>query len=184
MRFGKNICRSKGSGINMKEKRAQEEIAGFVVIVVLVAIIAVIFLGISLRNKGLPTEKQSKDVSQFLEGAMEYTSDCAPYNEPDYLNFGELIKACYSRMNCLSGDSACSLLNSTLSKMVEGSWGIGPDKRFKGFVFNSTYSTSSVSEEIIFVNRGNCSFNSIGGEYLTPSSPGKITTTLKLCYFD
>lgn len=188
MRAWQNLCCSEADNRMMKvrnmDKKGQEEVVGFVLIVVLVAVIGVVFLGISLRTGGTPLEKQSKDVSQFLESAMEYTSDCAPYNEPDYLSLGELVKACYSKVSCLSGEEACTMLNKTASQMIENSWGIGPDKRFKGYVLNSTYSGDSVSEKIMIISRGNCSFNAIGGEYLSPAYPGNIRTNLKLCYTD
>ena len=50
------------------KRRAQEEIVGFVLIVVLVVIVLVIFLGISLRNPK-PQQRESEIIYQFLESS-------------------------------------------------------------------------------------------------------------------
>jgi len=51
---------------SIKDKKAQEEMVGFVLIVVLVAIIAVIFLGITLRKPSNKIGQESERLSSFL----------------------------------------------------------------------------------------------------------------------
>lgn len=166
----------------IKKKKAQEEIVGFVMIVVIVAIIGLIFLGITVRNKSEPLEKKSKDVSRFLESAMEYTTSCAIRNEPDYSSIGELLKNCFNKDKCISGQDACAALDSTISALINSAWKVGPDRPVKGYKFNSTYVSSSTTAGILFISKGNCSLNLIGGEYITPAPPGNIKAELKICY--
>ena len=68
MRAWEDIRIGRGNKMNRK---AQEEIVGFVLIVVIVAIIFLVFLGIMIRQPGEVTSKESRDVSQFLGSMME-----------------------------------------------------------------------------------------------------------------
>ena len=54
-------------------KKAQEEMVGFVLIVVIVAIIVVIFLGISLRNSEGDIGDESEKIGSFIN-ALSQTS--------------------------------------------------------------------------------------------------------------
>lgn len=167
--------------LEKKSKKGQEEIVGFVLVVVLVAVVFLVFLGISLRQKAPVTEKESGDVYQFLESAMQFSSECVISSEPAFLNLGELVKSCYSGANCISGKSACEVLEKTAREIVESSWKVGADRAVKGYVFNSTYSSEIRNEEIMFISRGNCSFNMVGAEYFFSAHPGTITVSLKIC---
>ncbi|MEM4271610.1 MAG: hypothetical protein QXD13_00760 [Candidatus Pacearchaeota archaeon] len=167
--------------MEIKKKKAQEEIVGFVVIVVIVAIIGLVFLGITIR-KSEPLEKKSKDVSRFLESAMDYTTNCAIRSVPDYSSVGELLKSCYMRERCISGQDACDVLKADILALIESAWRIGPDRYYKGYIFNATYVSSSTTDEILSIRKGNCSVNLIGGDYITPSPPGNIKAELKICY--
>jgi hypothetical protein len=163
-------------------KKGQEEIVGFVLIVVLVAIIFLVFLGIYLRQKTPINQKESKDVSQFLESAMEYTTECAVGAEPDYSSLGRLVKDCQSRAICKpSGREACDILKETISKAVESSWNIGVDSPNKGYIFNATYKSDYANENIIFISKGTCSVNMIGGDYFVPAFSGTIVNSLTIC---
>jgi len=104
-------------------RKGQEEIVGFVLIVVIVSIMFLIFLGISLRN---PTgiEKESRDVYQFLESLIEYTSECALRFEPAFSSVGKLIRECYERPSaeCTSGEGVCDVLDENLRDILVASW--------------------------------------------------------------
>jgi competence protein ComGC len=166
----------------IKNKKGQEEIIGFVLIVVIVAIIFLIFLGIFIRQKAPATQKESTDVYQFLQSMMEYTSDCAISYEPAFSNLGTLVKDCNADSMCKSGESACNTLNRTLRGAIESNWKIGPSTPYKGYVFNATYSSDSRVKEVMFITAGNCSRTGrIGAEYLSPAYPGTIASSLEIC---
>lgn len=163
-------------------KRAQEEIVGFVLIVVIVSIIFLVFLGIFIRQSPNELQKESREVYQFLESSMEYTTSCAISYEPAYSKLGELIRDCYSGSLCTSGKQACVVLNETLVGVLDSSWKVGPERAIKGYIFNATYSTNTTQQSILAISRGNCSFNRQGSEYLIPAFPGTIVSSLNLCY--
>ena len=69
---------------SLKNKKSQEEIVGFVVVIVLIAVIALVFLGLSLTKKQEPIE--SRQVSNLLGAMLQYTTDCSVY-KPAYETF-------------------------------------------------------------------------------------------------
>lgn len=168
--------------IEEKNRKAQEEIVGFVLVVVIVAIIFLVFLGIAVRQSEPVTQKESGDVSRFLESMMEYTTDCAIVSEYSYLSLGELVKECNSGTTCLYGGKSCDALKRTIQGAVEANWRIGPDRPIKGYLFNSTYSSESRAKEVLAMTKGNCTYERIGGEYEIPAYPGNIRVALEMCY--
>ncbi len=164
------------------KKRGQEELVGFVVIVVLVAVIFLVLLAIFIRKPGVDSKQESIEIYQFLEGAMKHTSECAINYEPNYLEAGELIEKCYEGTQCLDGKDSCLVLNSTFVLLIDNSWKVGEQYPIKGYVFNSSYKGNETSEEILSLRKGSCSGSVRGSEYLIPAFPGTIVSTLRLCY--
>src|SRR3989344_2198748 len=114
-------------------KKAQEEIVGFVIVVVIVAVVFLILLGIFLRSD-INDSVESREVYQFLESLMEYTSECRIGE--NYLDFEDLIQECYEGGNC-NGRDSCEMLNSSLISILEVAWPIGDDRPFKGYIFKA-----------------------------------------------
>jgi len=164
-------------------RRGQEEIVGFVLIVLLVAIIFLVFLGISLRQPP-DLQKESRDVFQFLESMIEYTSACAISFEPAFSSVGELIRECYEspETTCTSNENVCDVLESNLRDILGASWKIGPDRPIKAYIFDSVYVSDTDQERIVDIAEGNCSASFSGSEYLTPAFPGSIVSSLRLCF--
>jgi hypothetical protein len=165
-----------------KIRRGQEELVGFVMIVVLVAIVFLVFLGIFIRKGDTGQEKESVDIFQFLESAMEQTTACAIGYEPDYSDLGDLIQQCHSGRICTSGDTACDVLEVELSRVLDLGWPVGPNSYYKGYIFNATYSSEGVEEEIFGVKRGECGASVRGSEILRPGFPGTIVGSLRICF--
>ncbi len=185
MRAGQDICISKGDKMNKMTKikrKGQEEILGFVIIVVIVAVIFLVFLGISIRRTSPATQREGADVSQFLRSAMEFSSGCTVTYEPNYLNIGGLLKECYSDSTCRSGEDSCHALSKALEEIIESNWKMGADRPVKGYTFNATYSSEGSSKSVIFISKGECKTERIGGEELFPVYPGNIRSTLQICY--
>ena len=166
--------------IKKNDRKAQEEMVGFVLIMVIVAVVFLVILGIMIR-KPAGSEKESKDIYQFLESLMEYTTDCAINNEIDYEKIGNLLKECHSNHGtCLNGEMVCDVLNNSIFEITDKSWNVG--SYYKGFIFNSTYvDNNRTIEHVLSLQKGNCtSFK--GAEYLSPDYPGSIVSTLKICF--
>ncbi|VVB80675.1 Uncharacterised protein [uncultured archaeon] len=98
------------------DNKAQQEIAGFVIIVVLVIVALMIFVVISLKQT--PTEIKSDAASNALAGVLSYTSECSvnpPYSE----SVRDVVKDCYENQKCNNLNlMACSYLNQTLAEML------------------------------------------------------------------
>lgn len=98
-------------------KRGQQEIVGFVLIVVLVVVGLMVFLVISLRDS--PEKEGSLEVGNMLDVMMKWTTECAIVCEPDYDDLEDLFKSCYREDRCSNLDrSACDYLNESLRAVV------------------------------------------------------------------
>ncbi len=168
--------------MKIKFKKAQEEMVGFVFIVVIIAIVGAIILGFSIRGNNTLVQ-ESKDIHQFLESAMELTTSCSISYEPNYLKLNELIKECNNGLSlCISGEDPCIVLNKTFNNVITKSFLVNEQANIKGYEFKSIYSTNTISKEIIIIYQGDCSYSARGAEILIPAYPGTISATLKLCY--
>ena len=169
----------------MVERKGQEEIVGFVLIVVLLVIVAVIFLGIKLRNSE-PTQRESEIISQFLESTMEQTTSCKTSETGNFLAIDSLIRECHSSNSlCVSGLTSCDIVKTTFEDMLNATWQVGPNYPYKGYsisgVYNQNSSGTSQRENIFNATNGNCGNSIIGSSYWIPEFPGSIIVTLKLC---
>ena len=124
-------------------KKAQEEMVGFVLIMLVVAVILLVFLGIYLSgNKQESTE--SAEIAQFLGAAFEYTTDCnrdAGYN-PYRIN--DLIKECGSNEGKLcqgSSRNVCQALGDNLKNLIESSWNFQANSPQTGYELSITRET-------------------------------------------
>ena len=168
----------------IKRKRGQEEIVGFVLIMVIMAIVFLIFLGISIRRNTEGVGSESAEIYQFLESSMEFTTSCLYSSAPDYLTLGELFEYCYNGNKCLDGKSSCEILNNTLKGILKGSWNVEDESNVKGYELLAVYdlSSSSQAKEIISLKEGSCAGFVKGASYINPAFPGKIEISLEICY--
>jgi len=161
-------------------KRSQEEIIGFVLIVVLVVIVGVILLGLALR-KSSPSQN-SVELSNFLEASMLTTTSCAINFVPNYESLQDLILACWNNEKCLNDKPACEMLNKTAAELLDKSFPINSG-RYSGYKINIFYAINETEsrQDILSLDKGNCS-SGAGGEKIIPASPGNIITRLEVCY--
>lgn len=163
-------------------KKGQEEITGFIAIVVIVAIVLLVFLVIMVRQNGGESYRDSSEVDSFLRGTLVYTTNCAINYEPDYSTLGELLRECHGGRLCKSGELACDVARETLSSLVNSSWQFGPDRPIKGFSFSAVYNSTTESQAVLTLSRGNCSKSVRGADEAVSDSPGKINARMVLCY--
>jgi len=143
------------------KKKGQSEIAGFAIILVIVAVIMLIFLSFSL-NKSNEEFTQSYEVDGFIQASLEYTTVCAQNYEPNYLSIRKVLVKCVENDPCYSeagiGPNPCKILNETLTDLVKSSWNVGEDWPTKGYVLNIT----NKGEELFSLEEGNITKNSKG----------------------
>ena len=157
----------------MKQKRAQEEIVGFAVIVIIVSIIIIFFLVFSLSDK---TEIESYEAESFLQSSLYYTSSCVDNGK--HLSVQNLVFSCYTGKSCDDEEKACGILNKTLNGILEESWQAGEDFHIKG------YKLDIFSEEgaIVSLKEGNITGTYKGAQQILPESRASISVTFNLYY--
>jgi hypothetical protein len=102
---------------SLRFNKAQHEMTGFVIIIVLVMIIGVIFLGIFLR-KTKPIVVIDAEASNFLISSASMTTDCAQNYEPNYRTLEQLAVDCYDAKTCLDGRNSCELLTTIYGEIL------------------------------------------------------------------
>lgn len=143
----------------MRGKKGQEEMVGFVLIIVLVSIIVLIFLAISMRK---PVEMQkNKEIENFLYSSLLYTSDC--YESPEIIdNLKGLIKACSDNKQCMDEREACAVLEETVKEVIGNSWVIGENSVEKAYVFR----VYDEKNDILYLTEGEETSTKTGAEIL------------------
>ncbi len=172
----------------MKSQKAQHEIVGFVLIVVIVSIIGLIFLSLSL-GKGDGVKQTSMEISNLLESSMYYTTDCAVSFIPQYKSGQDLIKACYKNEKCLNEKMACDALEENMKKIIDDSLDVCADcvnKAYKLNIYYKPLDSDVQDDEILVLEKGvflNCS-SKFGGSHsihMSSISAGIINIELEVC---
>lgn len=135
-------------------KKAQEEIIGFALILVIVGIILLILVGFYINNNSNESI-ESYETESFLQAFLQYTSDCRDQNNLEYITIQKLIMSCEEDDLCLDGKNTCSVLNSTSKEIIETSWGVEEGNNIKGYVLG----IKSETKEILSLQDGNVTGN-------------------------
>lgn len=131
-----------------KMKKGQEEMVGFVLIIILVSVIILGFLGLLLRTPRTEAIASYK-IENFLQAILQYTSNCQ--DNLGFLPVENLIVECREETICLDGKSSCEVLNDTLKGIIAKSWAVGEANPIKGYELNIT-----VEEEgMLMLKQGN-----------------------------
>lgn len=145
----------------LKSKRGQEEMIGFILIIILVGVIALVFIFISLRK---PAEaRPSSEISEFLYSSLAYTTNCQPSAER-YNNFQDLIKACGDGEKCLSGEDSCEILRNVSIALIDAGFQVSPDSRYKAYEFSIYAGNASGNQSLLYLKHGNFTTNLVGSD--------------------
>jgi hypothetical protein len=154
--------------------KAQQEMVGFVLIVLIVMIAMFIFLVLSLRGHDEPTN--SLEVQNMLDSIFKMTTDCAPVFEPQYNDFEALFKTCYAGARCKNLDEpACAYLNETLTDILE--------QLAKTKLVINAYSLDFYSDEegLLRISSGNCTGNELSALKTISKDSQMLHVKLKIC---
>ncbi len=174
-------------------KKSQHEIAGFVLIVLIVSIIGVIFLSLTI-GRGEFNKQTSIEISNLLGASMYHTTDCAINYVPQYRELQDLVKECYKDKSgnyreCLGGRNVCEVLEYEFKNIIDKGLEVSdesPNKAYKLDIYYSYDDDANAREEILSFENGNfenCS-SVVGGNQPTPVSSfgsGKIEIDLMVC---
>src|SRR3990172_5266688 len=107
-----------------RKKQGQEEMVGFALIIIIVAIILLIFLSFSLRSPQKQSV-ESYEAESFVQTFLQYTTECE--NNVEKLPVQKLIVSCMNKEQCLDGKDSCDALNSELGGILNESWNLNPN---------------------------------------------------------
>ena len=159
-------------------KNGQQEIVGFVLIVVLVVVGLMVFLIMSLRDA--PENEGSLEVEHMLDALMKHTTECAVVYEPAYDSFEDLFKSCYQNDPCGNLNvSACEYLNDSLADVVGA---MVASEATVGFYQVDFLVKDDVGEEgILRVFDGNCTGIVNGAQRSVVSGSESLVIRMKTC---
>jgi type II secretory pathway pseudopilin PulG len=150
----------------INNKRAQEEMVGFALIIIIVAIILLVFLGLFLTRPNNQSI-QSYEAESFVQSMLQFSTQCQNYNY-GYISVQDLIFMCNSGTPCSDNEDSCAILNSTLTGILSHSWTIGQGSVIKGYLLNITSSNG----EIFTISAGNITSSSEGTSQTLPPQNG------------
>ena len=126
-----------------KKTKAQEEMIGFALIIILVSVILLVFLAFSLNKP--KTETESYEVNSFLQASLQYTTTCQTSSGIEkYNTIQDLVFECDLKNKCSNEKNTCEVLNEILTDILKESWPTGEDRPNKGYEL-----TINTKEELI-----------------------------------
>lgn len=128
----KRLSQVRSTSSMLSQRKGQEEMVGFAMIVIIVAIVLLIFLGISI-NKPKTQAVESYEVESFIQAMLQHTTECSMDYGFSYEPLTDLITECDSEQICYNEKSACDILNSTLKDILDESWKTGENMPIKGY---------------------------------------------------
>jgi hypothetical protein len=132
--------------------KGQEEIVGFALIIIIVAVILLVILGLSIRGKG-GEAVQSYEVGSFLQASLQYTSDC--YDGIEYLPVQKLIFECENENLCEDDRDTCDILENDFKGIIEKSWKVSEEMPVKGYKIAIVSQEDETPKEILSIKDGN-----------------------------
>jgi len=161
--------------MKINNKRGQEEMIGFAVIIIMVSIIILVFFSFSM-NKSDGDLVESYELESFLQSALQYHTSC--YYNWKYIDVKDLIFRCSNQQICEDNIDPCVELNNTLKDIVGESWKVEGDRPVKGYEMN----IFSNEEELLGFNKGNITNNYKGTSIPYTKSGTSIEILLKVYY--
>ncbi len=156
-----------------KNKRGQEEMIGFVVIIILLVVIGLVFLGFSMRQKPKEIQHQESQMLDTMQAMLTFSA-CGD-------NVRELIKECYYGGTC-NDEDACLYAKELLQDMLDKTQGTDIANSFvRGYILNVTV-LSEPPRTLFFLTKGNLSGNYYSGSIPIQASGQDIDFNLRFYY--
>lgn len=111
-------------------KKAQEELVGFGLIVVIVVVAILFVLIFSLKNNS-SQDNQSYQVGNFVQSVLQYTTNCTNYL--GNYSVQDLIFQCANGNTCLNEENSCKVLNETVKGALDAGWNVQKGSSVKGY---------------------------------------------------
>ena len=155
------------------KNRAQEEMVGFGLIVIVVSVVLLVFLVLFISK---PSEDfvESYEVSSFISSTLKYTTSCE--NQFEKLSVQNLIVLCTEEGRCEDRRNACDVLDEVLKVILQSGWKVGEERPLKGYVM----SVRLENQEIFLGKAGNVTANYLGAVQDVNRGGNLIEVSLKV----
>ena len=158
-----------------RNKYGQQEIVGFVLIVVLVMVALMVFLIIAVKDS--VESNDNAEVSNILSVVMKTTTECAIVYEPDYDTFEDLFKSCNDDRRCSNLDVlACDYLNDSLQDVVSSM--LSSDGMVDGWEIDFSEREGA---GILRWSEGNCSGEYSGAQRSIDYGSIRLVVSMRIC---
>ena len=160
-----------------KGKKAQEEVFGFVIIVLIVMIIGLVFFAFSLRRPSEIIEPKQAELDDLLQAMLSYTTNCEISNSNQSIR--ELIRECNNNPSRVcNNQQVCEYLETELTNMLEEFLG---QNMANSYVH--AYTLNITTQEPINIANGELKGNFFGSSISIPNLGGQdITIKLRFYY--
>lgn len=152
-------------------KRGQEEITGFVFIIVIVAVLLLIWISIAL-TKPVSQGVESYEVESFLSALLQTQTEC--FDIYEQFNVEKMIFKCSEKDLC-QNKSSCDILHTTITGILNAAWKT-ENRPSKGYEFN----IQSNPEILPKISAGNISSNY--KSYTEKLGRRNVTVSLRVYY--
>lgn len=128
-----------------RKKRGQEELVGFGLILIMVAIIFIVFISVYIKK---PSETLTDyEANSYIQAILQYTTRCQDENMRN-LSIQELIRECKDGARCYNYQysSSCDILTTYIRQITGESWDPGSTHPVKGYSFVINVSENGNSE--------------------------------------
>ncbi len=169
-----------------KNNKAQEEVMGFVIIVLIVIIIGLVFFAFSLRRADQGPEPQEAELDDFRDTMLKYTTDCEIGLKNQSIR--ELARQCnnYPSKTCQGnqyGKNVCDFLNEISGKILQDTLGKQAqiaNAYIHGYQLNIT---GQNPEPLVLIEEGSQTGNFFASSTLIPTGQAQdISVKLKFYY--
>jgi hypothetical protein len=161
----------------MLNKKAQQEIVGFIIIMVIVIVIGLFFLVFWIKQ--YPASYSSVNVQNFLKSSMRVTTDCK--FSIDFLDLEDAIRGCYENKVCSNGISSCDTLNQTFLDLIDKSWVISNESSTSAYSLLINYEQNESSQAIFSSEKGDCTGTWLGSQEFFSYQNGNIVINFQIC---
>lgn len=164
----------------MNKKKGQQEMVGFVLIVILVVIGLMVFLIISTRSGD--EDVKSVEVANMLNALMKHTTDCAVVYVPDYDSFEDLFKSCHQGDRCSNlgvGVSACDYLNESLRAVMEGMF--ATEANIDAYQLDFFVKDDEGQQRLLQILEGNCTGAVSAAQRSVVAGSDSLVIRLRVC---
>lgn len=129
-----------------KYKKAQDEMVGFGLIIIVMAVIIIAFVA-AMVNSNKENEIENYEVNAFVQATLQYTTICKMNGA--YLDISDLIFECENNAECENQREACAVLEGTLEDITSRSWTAGEEEYVKGYKFTIVVDSREIINPVI-----------------------------------